>query len=92
MSANGINEWERSVIYLYLSLKIPATRSEQQQTRTYNNKKHATNFNTMSERTSAYTSEYQIFPYAGQICYSVTAPLICINEIWGVLTDECTYG
>ena len=68
MIANGVNEWERSgsipeflVIYRYLSSKNLVTRSEQQRTWTYKKTKN-NDFKTMSERTAAYTSEYQIFP------------------------------
>ena len=60
MPANGVNEWERHVIYLYVLL---TTQSEQQGMQ-LTQKKKKNEFKSMSEWTSAYTSECQIFLYA----------------------------
>ena len=75
MTANGVDERERSgsvpeflVIYRYLLSKNLATRSEQQRTRTRKNN----DFKTMSERTSAYTSECQISRTLGHFVIAIT--------------------
>ena len=63
MPANGGQRMKVLPGFIFTSpLKILATRSEQRR-RTYKRQKN-NKFNTFSERTSAHTSECQIFSYA----------------------------